>query len=68
MELDVVGLPAGERTQYLVVPLRQDVEIHELLKCLTTDSPFARDPPDIAQLTEEIAAAFESGSKGLEIH
>ncbi|KAJ7646437.1 hypothetical protein DFH06DRAFT_1476486 [Mycena polygramma] len=54
MQLDVMVIRAGDRAQYLVIPLRQSLQVHETLKRLALESPFAREPVDLPQLIEQI--------------
>ncbi|KAJ7458896.1 hypothetical protein FB451DRAFT_1372108 [Mycena latifolia] len=70
MELEVMNLAAGHRSWYLVVALRYGTtEIHETLQRLAAESPFARDPPDLAQLIVEIRdPALKSIFSGVAIH
>ncbi|KAJ7628251.1 hypothetical protein DFH06DRAFT_1338696 [Mycena polygramma] len=69
MQLDVMIIAAGDRVQYLVVPLRQRAHAHETLKRLAVESPFARDPLDLLWLIEQLSdSTLQPQLDGLQIH
>ncbi|KAJ7159375.1 hypothetical protein C8R43DRAFT_994521 [Mycena crocata] len=55
MQLDVMAISAGNQIRYFLVPLRaESPHIHNTLERLARESPFARDPPDLSRLIEQI--------------